>query len=289
MFSIRRHLLPTRLFSRSSAVFASQAVRLSSSKAASFQVPEIQVPFDDQPFPFNRFEPCCPDSEAKQFDNGYVPCKQHPMPNVIGSKIEFSDDMRIVPPVSKRHMVVCVGPEGAEWTKSKVESLKGGFVLEMESAKNEWLKSRSSSSSNRKNNEPRLDMLVTVCDKPTSKPSGTDILLFPDFRRYTSVDPSRLKESSFMNVLQKLWEEPTASELPDVSNCEAVDDLDAVVLVCTHTMRDKRCGVLGPLIVQEFERVLKEKGLNKVGVYGTSHFGGSFKRSNNGRSQRCIF
>lgn len=268
MLAIRR--LPSTVLTNKASLFITRGVRLSSSSTAN-----IKIPFDDQPFPFSRFEPCCPDSEAKQYENGYVPCKQHPMPNVIGSKVEFLDQLPTRAP-NTRHLVVCVGPEGSEWSRSKVETVKGGLVLEMESAKNDWLRhhrSTASSSTKEQQQQQQTDMLVTVCDKSPVNSSTADVLMFPDFRKFTSIDPSHLKDSSFMNVLQTLWKDSATPDLPEGS--QSMDDVDTVILVCTHTMRDKRCGVLGPLIVQEFERVLKEKGLdNKVQVYGASHFGG---------------
>ncbi|KAJ3103066.1 hypothetical protein HDU97_010422 [Phlyctochytrium planicorne] len=48
-----------------------------------------------------------------------------------------------------------------------------------------------------------------------------------------------------------------------------------LVLVCTHKRRDKRCGVAGPLLIEEIKREVTEKGLdNEVFCYGVSHFGG---------------
>ncbi|KAI9347157.1 Sucrase/ferredoxin-like-domain-containing protein [Zopfochytrium polystomum] len=50
---------------------------------------------------------------------------------------------------------------------------------------------------------------------------------------------------------------------------------DAIVFVCNHTKRDKRCGVAGPLLIDEFRTVIAEMGLeDKVKVHGVSHIGG---------------
>ncbi|KAJ3005790.1 hypothetical protein HKX48_000465 [Thoreauomyces humboldtii] len=49
----------------------------------------------------------------------------------------------------------------------------------------------------------------------------------------------------------------------------------AWIFVCTHKKRDKRCGVAGPLLVDEFRKGIKEMGMeSEVFVYGCSHFGG---------------
>jgi hypothetical protein len=53
-------------------------------------------------------------------------------------------------------------------------------------------------------------------------------------------------------------------------------ETQACVFICTHLKRDKRCGVIGPMLMDEFQRVLEEKGLDqgKVLVMGGSHWGG---------------
>lgn len=47
------------------------------------------------------------------------------------------------------------------------------------------------------------------------------------------------------------------------------------ILVCAHKRRDKRCGVAGPMLIQEFQRVIQEMGLQEqVFVHAVSHVGG---------------
>lgn len=60
------------------------------------------------------------------------------------------------------------------------------------------------------------------------------------------------------------------------------------ILICSHMHRDKRCGVTAPLLKDEFDKILKDKGLDVescadgIAVYMTSHIGGKyyFKRKN---------
>jgi hypothetical protein len=48
-----------------------------------------------------------------------------------------------------------------------------------------------------------------------------------------------------------------------------------LVLVCSHMKRDKRCGVLGPMLVEQFHYELTKRGIrDKVAVYQVSHIGG---------------
>lgn len=232
------------------------------------------IPFDTVPFPFSRFEPCCPEAESAS-DNGFVPCKQHPIPNVIGRKVEIHEDFSKA--AQARHMVVCVGPQGPEWSRSKVEAVQGGIVSSVNTAMNDWLRHQE----HRTSGGDPSQLLVTVCDRTSETPwPACDVLLFPDFCQYTAIRPEDMKGSSFSNTLEALWKDPGVSKLPQPQDrMTPLEDTDTVILVCTHTMRDKRCGVLGPLLVDEFKRVLSERKLlketgGKVEVWGTSHVGG---------------
>ncbi len=49
----------------------------------------------------------------------------------------------------------------------------------------------------------------------------------------------------------------------------------ACVLVCAHKLRDKRCGVAGPMIIEELRSECESRGLGgSVAVLGCSHVGG---------------
>ncbi|OAD67210.1 hypothetical protein PHYBLDRAFT_67346 [Phycomyces blakesleeanus NRRL 1555(-)] len=214
---------------------------------------EMAIPFDTKPFPLGRFEPCCPAPSSPASQNGFVPCSKHSMPAVLGRKIDLTDPMPTRG--SDRHVVVCIGPNGAEWDKAKVEALKGGMVWRLNEKESAWMK---------EGNRPLPDkeILTTVCDRPEMHANGVDVIFFPDFKIYSSIQPDSLSsssESSFLSTMKSVWQNPSNR----VSGGEEVT-ADTVILVCTHTMRDKRCGVLGPLIVDEFKRVLKEKNLLKT-------------------------
>ncbi|KAI7848841.1 Sucrase/ferredoxin-like-domain-containing protein [Circinella umbellata] len=232
------------------------------------------VPFDNEPFPFSRFEPCCPEGEASE--NGFIPCSQHPIPKIIGKKIEMHEELKKTG--TGRHLVACVGPEAPDWARSKVETVKDGMILGINSAQNTWMRSQKD-----RQLPPEGELLTTVIGRPSPNTEwpNSDILLFPEFRRYPAVHPDKLLDSKITPLLDALWKNPMCNKLPHIENEEVLNDIDTVVLVCTHTMRDKRCGVLGPLLVDEFRKVLSEQGLLKgqekgrVEVWGVSHFGGN--------------
>ncbi|KAI8639650.1 Sucrase/ferredoxin-like-domain-containing protein [Parasitella parasitica] len=224
------------------------------------------IPFDENPFPFSRFEPCCPDTEAKQAENGYIPCKSHPFPKVLGRKIDMTDPM--TRPAGIRHLVGCVGADAMEWTRAKVEAIPG-IMQSLMTTENQWLKE----------NRPQVPsdkvVMATVAERP-GKCHRPDVMLFPEFKIFqdiSSTDGVIDSESPLYNALKSIWQNPYVSLPPQKEWLDI--EADTVVFVCTHARRDLRCGKLGPLIVNEFNRVIQEKQLQgKVEVWGTSHFGG---------------
>lgn len=228
------------------------------------------IPFDKKPFPFSRFEPCCPDVHAKSAENGFVPCQAHPIPVVLGKKIDLGTDM--TRPDAVRHVMGCVGYDAIEWSRAKVESIAGIMQTIMQT-ENDWLKTHRPSS--------QAMVMYTVSETPPIGGNKPDVMIFPEFKMIPSVDPLSIdKESPLYSVLNHIWQNPTLP-LPQLDQLEDID-ADTIILVCTHERRDMRCGKIGPLIVDEFNRVIKEKGLSKVKVWGTSHFGGNLLKSARG-------
>ncbi|CEP16425.1 hypothetical protein [Parasitella parasitica] len=206
------------------------------------------VPFDEKPFPFSRFEPCCPDAEAKQAKNGYIPCKSHPFPNVLGRKIDMTDPM--TRPAGVRHLVGCIGADAMEWTRAKVEAIPG-IMQSLITTENQWLKDHRPQVPSDKS------VLATVAERPTTS-HRPDVMLFPEFKLFQGVSSTNGiidSGSPLYSALKSIWQNPYNSLPPQ----KEWQDIKA----------------LGPLIVDEFNRVIKEKGLqDKVEVWGTSHFGG---------------
>ncbi|KAI8881913.1 hypothetical protein K501DRAFT_286146 [Backusella circina FSU 941] len=219
------------------------------------------IPFDTKPFPFQRFEPCCPATDYKEAPNGFVPCKKHPLPNVLGKKIEFQAPM--TRPNSKRHVMACVGPDAIEWTRAKVESIPG-LIQSFVKTRLDFLKLDT--------NEPDKVVMTTISDRP-SEANSPDVIFFPDFKIIRSVDTTLSKGTDIRKTMEQVWTDPSLPIPADVKTAEL--EKEAVILVCTHERRDMRCGRIGPLVIEEFKRVLKEKSLDdKVEVWGVSHFGG---------------
>ncbi|CAI2181057.1 15273_t:CDS:2 [Funneliformis geosporum] len=103
---------------------------------------------------------------------------------------------------------------------------------------------------------------------------GNDVLLFPDNILIKNVTTKLAAD--FYNAFLSKDDVYLDNNFP----IEKVP-YRAVIVICSHRKRDKRCGVTGPLLKDEFDKVLKEKGLDPetryndgVGVFLSSHTGG---------------
>ena len=91
-----------------------------------------------------------------------------------------------------------------------------------------------------------------------------DVYVFPDMLRIRSVSVSRCAE-----VAQFLL-----GQAPRELIVEPVE-FKYYVAVCSHGKRDKRCGVSGPMIIDEFHNQFEKFNLlDQVKVAGSSHIGG---------------
>jgi hypothetical protein len=92
---------------------------------------------------------------------------------------------------------------------------------------------------------------------------SNEFLVFPDFKKIV-LDPVDYKQQ-------------IDAYLADDTDCDNVFPLTGLsfILVCMHRERDKRCGNIGPLIIDEFKNIINAKGLSEeVFVLGVSHVGG---------------
>ena len=120
-----------------------------------------------------------------------------------------------------------------------------------------------------------------------TKPSTTDLLLFPSFKRINGLSNDRDTLSTFATAFLKARRlHPFHNDLtPEQKNVLARDESVAAslpptasittptILICGHGGRDQRCGVMGPLLRDEFRKQLEKKGMQgEVGLI--SHIGG---------------
>lgn len=130
--------------------------------------------------------------------------------------------------------------------------------------------------------------MITASSFPASTTADTSsVLLFPSFRRIPSIPHAPTAISDFataylkartlhpfhsnLSAAQKA--NLTRDESRDVSLPTSIDIDTATILICGHRGRDVRCGILGPLLREQFQSELKRRGI--VGeVHVISHIGG---------------
>ncbi|KAJ3410977.1 hypothetical protein HDV05_002954 [Chytridiales sp. JEL 0842] len=150
-------------------------------------------------------------------------------------------------------------------------------------------------------------IVITACDRlPEGEHEAselvttvtqTELLLLPHFWRLQNVSTNSSAQS--LKALQQIilnWNAPskqltTSKSLaflppppalldlvpPQWKLTTLPENLHSIILVCTHSKRDKRCGTLGPLLISEFEHHLlshPSKDGKQVWVAGGSHWGG---------------
>jgi hypothetical protein len=98
------------------------------------------------------------------------------------------------------------------------------------------------------------------------KPDGPQLLILPERLQILKVDQNNiLALTQFINSGEK-------TPNPILGFTESI--YRTFIFICCHLNRDKRCGTLGPLLVTEFETVLKNLNINNVTVEAVSHVGG---------------
>ncbi|CAN1193955.1 Altered inheritance of mitochondria protein 32 [Linum perenne] len=116
----------------------------------------------------------------------------------------------------------------------------------------------------------KADMLketrLTICEgHDGTETSNGDVLIFPDmvrYRRLTHFDVDTFVEEVL--VKDGEWLPGTPEKLHG-----------SYVFVCSHSSRDRHCGVCGPVIITRFKEEVEVRGLQaKVSVSACSHIGG---------------
>lgn len=123
--------------------------------------------------------------------------------------------------------------------------------------------------------------LIVLSSLPPSDPTKIDqeaaYMVFPD-SKYVNINlRAQPRDDSFKSLFQKLNNNESLDTLSKES--PSVFDISPItkttVLICGHTQRDKRCGVIGKLVHDEFAKVLQHENLqDDVQLGYVSHVGG---------------
>jgi len=106
---------------------------------------------------------------------------------------------------------------------------------------------------------------VTMCSE-VSGGTGLDIYVFPDQIKYIGIKDEDIE----LIVKEHLIQGTIPPQLKYIS----IKD-HHYVFVCIHGTRDKRCGRIGPKVLQSYQEAVAKKGLSdKIHILGSSHIGG---------------
>ncbi|KAJ1566286.1 hypothetical protein HK405_010428 [Cladochytrium tenue] len=222
-----------------------------------------------------------PDSECAACDD---PCAAgHPaFPKSLASKIDPSPLRGTMKPYS-RQLLILAG-SGPQWPERIEEAAHRGSLAHalVHAARAHPAHTDAATIITACDREPSPESESTASED-VSRCSVTEVILLPDFVAIRSLRPEQAP------ALMDAWASaPPASEALFVALRAAGLDAvpvpdDALVLVCSHARRDRRCGVAGPVLVQELRSVADDLASSppsasphppRVAVHGVSHLGG---------------
>ncbi|KAJ3159076.1 hypothetical protein HDU86_001975 [Geranomyces michiganensis] len=223
---------------------------------------ESSDPFPDS-VPFTDTDPCAACAD---------PCTDHPqLPAYLAKKIEPGPLVGTAGKPYKRHIMVLEG-SGRSWPE-RLESTDGSngitpIIGELAAQVGERVGYRTivTAAETFGDDTAKVAAPPSKDDKTTPTHAHAQVMLFPDLLRIPDVTAQTAAE-----LVPALLEHGT---VPQAFAPTAMRG-KAWIFVCTHKKRDKRCGVAGPMLVDEFRKAVVEMGLEgEVEVFGCSHFGG---------------
>ncbi|CAG8501463.1 1602_t:CDS:2 [Paraglomus occultum] len=191
-----------------------------------------------------------------------------------------------------KHVAISTGKE--DWSKH-IEDAEGLASTISKLTKGELNKSKSKKTSPDSTNNNQSDqqarspdskrkprIIITNCSRKSNSDifsTTQDVMLFPEYVliRNLSVKQANRFFQSYLSVNTQPAEVDENAE--SIISSEKITN-KAIIFICSHGRRDKRCGITAPLLRNEFEKVLKEKKLDVqsrsdgVAVYMSSHVGG---------------
>ncbi|CAF3747164.1 unnamed protein product [Adineta steineri] len=210
-----------------------------------------------------------------------IPCEKHaPFPLEISKDI---DQGKMIGSVDKHRRHLCIGQSipTSQWPKD-VKDLEGNYIAELSRVLKEKKESIGYA--------VKLTSASIVTTTTTDDPAHTaDWYLFPDQIKIKNVNIKQIEQ-----VIQTLFVDDQSvikikdktktidEQLKESNNLPTFDDNihcerlhGTWLLVCCHYQRDIRCGVIGPMLVDEIEKYIRGKDLSdNVHWLKISHIGG---------------
>ncbi|CAG8497450.1 13467_t:CDS:2 [Acaulospora colombiana] len=108
--------------------------------------------------------------------------------------------------------------------------------------------------------KPRIVITNSSRQNTDDDAKGNDILLFPDNILIKNVTPKQATEIYKKFLSSSVYEEKEST------NGFAIEQMPykAVIVICSHRRRDKRCGITGPILKEEFDKKLNNHSKHNV-------------------------
>ncbi|AOA61873.1 Actin patches distal protein [Komagataella phaffii CBS 7435] len=193
------------------------------------------------------------------FDTGCTYCRpQFPK----GKSIEFDKPLNNTKPKVWKHLLVyTTDVDGNKWP-SRIELAPDTFASNIHPLRKQI-------------QSPLHPVLISnVALESHQDPNRFKVVLFPDNLIYYI-------QKDKIQIFAELYLKPGADS-HEVAGIDWEKNMNGLILICGHTQRDERCGIIAPLLKKEFELVLNKEGLLynkyknpggiKVGII--SHVGG---------------
>jgi len=171
----------------------------------------------------------------------------------------------------KKHIIVCSGQN--DWIDkfaNDPECFEAKLlqVLKKENKSNTTEKEEKKEKKKEKKEKKKKNQksyLLTAIDEKSSSSEGYDIIIYPEAIRYIGVTKANIPK--FIDHLLN----GTETDIKQVPLT-----FKRLVLVCTHMTRDKRCGRIGPQVINSLRELLKTNniGEDQITIRGSSHLGG---------------
>ncbi|KAI9261100.1 Sucrase/ferredoxin-like-domain-containing protein [Sporodiniella umbellata] len=193
------------------------------------------------------------------------PCTEH---KEYPSYLSINQDIPLLGSLKPygRHILIATGV--SDWSRS-IEDETDSFAASLDNvskSKREW-----------KDLVTNSNALSTY----STLPGACDVLIFPDNLLVSNVTRNKAQEFYDLFMNQSLPTGP--SNVEEIAKDHRLGDMKVMtcpyknlLLLCSHRKRDKRCGVTAPILAQEIDHVLREKGLDEydAGILMVSHIGG---------------
>lgn len=201
-----------------------------------------------------QFTPKCPDPT---YDTGCTFCDPQLPPN---KQIDYQRRLRGSKSSPWRHLLVHDKTSPDHWP-SKLELASTTLVSHITRLKRNLV-------------DPYHPILVSNIHIPTHEFTAASIktVLYPQ-NQLIQFPESSLNDDKFVETFIEQFLVPDSKVTTNDKVSVSAHDKD-MILICGHTQRDVRCGVLAPLIYDEFIKVLSRNNIENVDVGFVSHIGG---------------